>query len=66
MPRDAVTTIAMLDAPCDRCGKLAAELHPYKLADSITYRGKVVEFPWLCVKCFKAEKVKWWKVRSHP
>ena len=52
--------IVMMDAPCDRCGKQERELRPYKLTSSITFRGKVIEFPWLCWKCFRAEKKKWW------
>ena len=44
--------IVMLDAPCDRCGKVAPELRPWKVMERITYRGRVIEYPWLCAKCF--------------
>ncbi len=55
------TRITMVGGQCDRCGKLASELAPYKLTDSIVYRGKTIEHPWLCLKCFAAEKKKWWR-----
>ena len=50
----------MLDAPCDRCGR-KADLHPWKFTQSITYRNKQKEMPWLCAKCFLIEKRKLWK-----
>lgn len=56
--------IRMVDAPCDRCGKVAAELLPFKLSETIHYRRRTIEKPWLCKPCFVAEKEKWWK--NHP
>ena len=52
--------LVMLDAECDRCGKLASALRPYKFS-TVTYRGKTLEMPWLCSGCFKIEKAKAWK-----
>ena len=56
-----MTDVTMLDAPCDRCQKMTPELRPFKFSDSISFRGKVIEYPWLCWKCFLAEKRKLWK-----
>ena len=56
--------IQMLNAPCDRCGKVKPELRPYELTDSITYRGKRRDHPWMCIRCFVVEKKKWWKARD--
>ena len=53
--------IAMIDAPCDRCGKQSHELHPFKLSETIVYRGKIITMPWLCLPCTRIEKKKWWK-----
>ena len=53
-------TIRLLDHACDRCGKVAAELRPYK-SSTVVYRGKTLEMPWLCRKCFRIEKEKAWK-----
>ena len=58
---NTTTTITMLNERCDRCGKSAPELHPYKLSETIVYRGKEITSPWLCLPCFKTEKAKWWK-----
>lgn len=58
-----IARIEMLNADCDRCGKHADTLRPFKLSDSITYYGKVIEKAWLCIKCFVIEKEKWWKAR---
>ena len=49
----------MLNAPCDRCGKTALELRPYKFSP-VVYRGKPIEMPWLCMGCFRIEKKKAW------
>ena len=51
--------ITLIDA-CDRCGKVMAKLHPFKLSEAIAYRGKEIRFPWLCLACMKVEKKKWW------
>ena len=59
-----MTTVTMLNESCDRCGKPAELLHPYKLSETIVYRGKTISEPWLCLACFKAEKRKWWKEHS--
>ncbi len=56
-----MTTITMLNSPCDRCGKVVPEAYPYKLASSIAFRSKVIQWPWLCPKCLMKEKEKWWK-----
>ena len=53
--------VTMLDSNCDRCDKIQAKLYPFKLADAITFRGKTIEYPWLCLKCFVVEKKKWWR-----
>lgn len=53
-------SVVLVNDVCSRCGKEAAELYPYKLSE-VVYRGKKIEFPWLCVKCLKAEKKKAWK-----
>lgn len=45
-----------LQAPCDRCGKDNGELHPWRFAEAVTYRGKRIEHPWLCVTCYLWEK----------
>lgn len=58
------TYVVLLDSECDRCGKLTDELRPYTLTNSITYRRRVIEFPWLCAKCLLVEKKKWWKTQS--
>ncbi len=55
-----LVSIVMQDADCDRCGKHADELHAFKLSNSITYYKRVIEKPWLCLKCFRIEKNKWW------
>ncbi len=57
-----MTTVQMLDADCDRCGNHVDEVRPYTLTATITFRGKVVEKPWMCTKCFVIEKKKWWAV----
>ena len=54
-------TVRLLDSDCDRCGRHADKLAPFKLTEAITYYGRVIEAPWLCLKCFKVEKVKWWE-----
>lgn len=59
-----MTTVRMLDAPCDRCGKVTHALDPWWKSETITFRSKVIEKPWLCLKCFKAEKKKWWAARE--
>ena len=59
-----MTTVRMLNESCDRCGKLATELYPYKFSDTIVYRDKTISQPWLCLACFKVEKRKWWKEHS--
>ena len=56
-----MTSVTMIDAPCDRCKKIAHELRPFKIAVTINFRGKVIEYPWLCRKCSLAEKRKLWK-----
>ena len=58
--------VAMLNAPCDRCAKVAGELRPFTLQATITYRGRVIDLPWLCLKCFVAEKKKWWALKQFP
>ena len=62
-----MTTVALLNQPCDRCGKMPPPdsvgdvvLHPFKLSSTITFRGRAIEYPWLCVKCLMIEKKKWW------
>ena len=62
--------ITQADADCDRCGQHTRDdaspysrLYPFKLAETITYRRRVIRFPWLCVKCMMTEKNKWWKAR---
>lgn len=57
--------VFLRDSDCDRCGKRADKLTPFKLAETITFRGKVVEEPWLCLKCFKVEKRKWWVAQGR-
>lgn len=52
-------TISLHGDVCSRCQK-PAELHPYHLS-KVVYRGKEIEFPWLCEKCFMREKEKAWK-----
>ncbi len=53
--------VIMLNAYCDRCGKMASALYPFHLRDTITYRGREINKPWLCMKCFVKEKEKAWK-----
>ncbi len=60
-----ITRAIMTNADCDRCGKHAKELRPFKLSETITYRSKVIERAWLCIKCFVIEKEKWWKNRGN-
>ncbi len=54
-------SIAIMFEDCERCGKFADRLYPFQLADTITYRRKVIEYPWLCGPCHMKEKEKWWK-----
>ncbi len=56
--------IEMINSDCERCGKWAPALHPFKLSEEITYYGKIIQYPWLCVKCLMIEKEKWWKTRG--
>ena len=49
--------ITLQNHPCDRCRKISDELHPYKFS-IVIYRGKTLETPWLCPKCFLLEKEK--------
>ena len=51
--------IEVLDAPCDRCGKVMPKLLPY-YQSPVVYKGKRIETPWLCRKCFMVEKRKAW------
>ena len=53
--------IELLDAPCDFCGRVAPILRPFKLSETIHFRSKVIQFPWLCRACFVKEKEKWWR-----
>ena len=57
-------TVTMWDAPCDRCGQQTSELRPFKLSEVITFREKEILHPWLCLNCFKIEKLKWWEARD--
>ena len=58
--------ITLADADCDRCGKHTtgtwpySVLWPFKLAESIIYRRRVIAFPWLCPRCMMIEKKRWW------
>ena len=61
---DSSRRVEMLDAPCDRCGKVAPALHPFKLSEVIHFRGKKISHPWLCRPCFIKEKEKWWKSQA--
>jgi hypothetical protein len=56
-----VMRATLVNEDCDRCGKTAPELHPFKLSEVIHYRGKVIEKPWLCVRCLRIQKTKLWK-----
>ena len=53
--------VSLIGEPCDRCGKQAEKLRPFKLAETIVYRGKSIFRPWLCRKCFVHAKEQWWK-----
>jgi len=57
---EAEVHVTLLDSPCDRCGKQADKLFPYKFS-KVTYRGKEIKHPWLCRKCIEIEKEKAWK-----
>lgn len=52
--------ITLRGGPCDRCGKENEELHAYKFSE-VGYRGRKIEHPWLCPKCFMIVKEKAWK-----
>jgi hypothetical protein len=56
-----VSSVIMVNADCDRCGKHADELRPFVLSPTINYRNTVINKAWLCIKCFVIEKEKWWK-----
>ncbi len=58
-----MTSVTMLNARCDRCRRQTQELHPFKLSEVITFRKKEIQSPWLCLRCMKIEKEKWWKAR---
>jgi len=45
-------SIVAFGAPCDRCGRTLPYVLPWKLTETITYRHRVIEYPWLCAKCF--------------
>lgn len=49
----------------DKCSRCAtqSDLYPFRWTDSITYRGKVIERAWLCLKCTNIEKGKLWEGR---
>ena len=59
-----ITKVRLIDDDCDRCGKRTPELMAFKLSSTITHRGRVIEYPWLCLKCFVAEKKKWWATKQ--
>ena len=59
-----MTTVTMLDAPCDRCGQQMAELHPFKLSEYIMHKKSIINHPWLCLRCMRIEKRKWWEARD--
>ena len=48
--------------PCARYGEISDELRPYKF-NTVIYKGKTLETPWLCSKCFHLEKQKAWKTQ---
>lgn len=56
-------SIEMLNSPCDRCGKQSERLHPFRWAERITYRRRVIEKPWLCIVCLVIEKRKLWGLK---
>jgi len=56
-----MTVVSLTDHPCDRCGR-RAELHPWRFTASIMYRGKKIDFPWLCGRCFLSAKERFWKL----
>ncbi|MDO8672486.1 MAG: hypothetical protein Q7O66_13810 [Dehalococcoidia bacterium] len=45
---------------CSRCGRHERDLLPYTFS-LVVYRGKPIEFPWLCVRCINIEKAKAWR-----
>ena len=53
--------VLLLDSDCDRCKKRYGELIQFKFEETISYRGRVIERPWLCWHCMLIEKRKWWK-----
>jgi hypothetical protein len=57
----AETKIIMLDDDCDRCGSRAEELLPWKFSDAITFRRKLIGYPWLCRPCFWRHKNLMWR-----
>ena len=57
----ATTSIQLVNSDCDRCGKRFPVLNPFKLSEKIIYYRKAIHFPWLCLRCFRIEKEKWWK-----
>ena len=59
-----MAALEMINAHCDRCGKVSESLRPFKLSETITHRGKRIEFPWLCLRCLMAEKKKWWALKE--
>lgn len=52
--------IELIDDICDRCGKLARVLRPYRFS-RVVYRRRHIDKPWLCTKCFWIEKHKSWR-----
>ena len=47
-----------LNTPCDRCHKVQPVLRSYPQFPAIVHRGKTIERPWLCRKCYRAERTK--------
>ena len=64
MDKAEVESVTMMQEPCDRCGKVA-DLRPYKWSP-VAYRGRTLDKPWLCRKCFLVEKRKAWAAKEFP
>ena len=58
--RGDVMRVEMLAEPCDRCHTIA-DLRPWQVTESITYRGRSILLPWLCVPCFHRHKALAWR-----
>ncbi len=57
------TRIEMLNADCERCGKHSERLIPFNLVETISYHGREINKPWLCSRCLRIEKEKYWDAR---